>query len=203
LTSFAGMTTLAYWDPPIRLLMVQFAIYVASEPAADVEAGLVDLLLARPLPRRFIIGRSLLLMTVLLALLVGAMGATTWVGLWLWAPAGVPWPEGDVVLLLMIHLGALSWCFGCIALAAAATVRRRASAIGLVSLISVTLFLLDVLAEFSPRFERFGWLTPFHYFHGSTLLRGAADSALDLTVFGAVGAIAVVCAFWQFNRRDL
>ena len=203
LMSFAGMTTLAYWDPPIRLLVVQFAIYIASEPAADVEGGLVDLILARPVPRHRVIGRSLLLMTALLVVLVAAMGASTWAALWLWAPQGVVWPERRIVLLMMVHLAALAWCFGCMALAAAAMVRRRAAAIGLVSLLSVSLFLIDILAEFSPTFAPYGWLTPFHYFHGSGILRGAADPAIDLAVFGGLGLAATVVAFWQFNRRDL
>src|SRR5688572_9320240 len=63
LASFAGMAVLAYFEPAIILGLVLFSVYVASEPAGDVESGLVDLMLARPLPRHWLISRSLLLMT--------------------------------------------------------------------------------------------------------------------------------------------
>ena len=48
LTSFRGMVVFAYFDPLIVMLLVQFAIYLATEPAGEVESSLVDLLLARP-----------------------------------------------------------------------------------------------------------------------------------------------------------
>ena len=45
------------------MLVVQFAVYLAVEPAGDVESRLVDLLLARPLPRHYLLTRSLVVMT--------------------------------------------------------------------------------------------------------------------------------------------
>ena len=51
LSSFAGMTTFGYFETLIVILVTQFAIYVATEPAGEVEWGLVDVVLARPLPR--------------------------------------------------------------------------------------------------------------------------------------------------------
>lgn len=38
----------------------QFASYVAAKPAGDVELGLVDLVLARPVPRHRLVTRSLI-----------------------------------------------------------------------------------------------------------------------------------------------
>ena len=49
LTSFAGMATVGFFEPLIVMLVAQFAIYLATEPAGDVETGLVDLVLARPI----------------------------------------------------------------------------------------------------------------------------------------------------------
>ena len=48
LTSFRGMVLFVYVDPLIVMLVVQFAIYLATEPAGEVESSLVDLVLARP-----------------------------------------------------------------------------------------------------------------------------------------------------------
>lgn len=203
LTSFAGMTMLGYFDPVIVLMVVMFCVYVASEPAGDVEAGLVDLLLARPLGRHAIVGRSLVLMVGTLAGLVGGMGLSTWLGLALLAPEDVAWPERRTVIMMMAHLAAISWCLGGIGLAAAAWMSRRAAAVGLVALLAVSLLLLDVLVEFSARFHGLWWVTPFHYFHGAAILQNATDPVRNLTVLGGIGAVAASLAFWQFNRRDL
>ena len=82
LTSFSGMVMFAYVDPLIVMLVVVFAIYLASEPAGEVESNLVDLVLARPLPRHVIVTRSFLVMAIGTAFMSGAMQATTWAGLW-------------------------------------------------------------------------------------------------------------------------
>ena len=106
LTSFGGMSAIGFFEPLIVILVVEFVIYVATEPAGDVEAGLVDLLLARPLPRHQLITRSLIVMTGASIVLPLAMGASMWANLWVLAPAGAVWPARHVVLLLMSHLAA-------------------------------------------------------------------------------------------------
>ena len=88
LSSFKGMVLFAYIDPLIVMLIVQFAIYLATEPAGDVESSVVDLVLRAP--------RATALDREPLAagdddrnrLMSGAMYATTWAGLWWLAPPG-------------------------------------------------------------------------------------------------------------------
>ena len=58
LSSFAGMTALVFFEPLVILLLVLFAVYIASEPASDVEDGLVDLLLADALDRDQLLGAA-------------------------------------------------------------------------------------------------------------------------------------------------
>ena len=203
LTSFGGMTLLGYFDPAIVLLLVQFAIYVGSEPAGDIESGLVDLVLARPLPRFVIVGRSLVLVTVVLVALLACTVSATYVSLWWFAPADAEWPSPRNILMLVVHLGAISWGFGCIAIAAGAAMRRRASAIGLVALAAVGLFLVDFLVEMSTRFKSLWWTTPFHYFHGAAILLGKNHLQRDLSVLVGMGVAGASFAFWQFSRRDV
>ena len=57
------MASLGFFEPLIVMLVVQFAIFLATEPAGDVETGLVDLVLARPVPRHWLVTRSLIAMT--------------------------------------------------------------------------------------------------------------------------------------------
>lgn len=203
LTSFAGMTALAFFEPLVILLLVLFAVYVASEPAADVEDGLVDLILARPLPRHWIVTRSLLVMTATTLTLVLVLAATNVASVALMAPAHVPGPAGTTVLSLMAHLFALTWCFGGLTLAAAARLGRRSSVLGALTVAVIALFLLEVLVEFSTRFEWLRWLTPFDYFQGTQVLLGTEPIVWNLTVLGTVGVAATIVAYWQFQRRDL
>jgi hypothetical protein len=203
LTSFSGMTLLGYFDPVIILLVVQFAIYVASEPAGDVESGLVDLILARPQPRSVIVGRSLLLVTLLLVLLLACMVAGTYMSLWFFAPRGVAWPARTDVVLLLAHLGAISWGFGGVSLAASSALKRRAAAVGLVAIAAIGFFLLDFLVEMSSTFQSLWWATPFHYFHGAAILMGHDHLARDLSVLFGMGAVSTSFAFWRFSQRDV
>lgn len=203
LLSFSGMTTLAYFEPLVVLLIVLFAIAVASEPAGDVESGLVDLILARPLPRHWLITRSLLLMTGTTVGLIACVGLTQGGGLWLLAPPGATWPDLRTVLLLIAHLGAVAWCFGCVGLAVAAMVERRGSALAISSLLAVGLYLLNVLVEFSETFSTLWWLTPFQFGPGAAILDGRANAAINLPVLFGIGMAATAVAYWRFNERDL
>jgi ABC-2 type transport system permease protein len=203
LASFGGMTALTFFEPLVILLLVLFAVYVASEPAGDVEDGLVDLVLARPLPRHWIVTRSLIAMTGTVLTIVLVLAAANVASVALLAPDGVPGPSGERLLALAAHLFALTWCFGGVTLAVAARLDRRGSVLGVLTIAVVALFLVKVVVEFSDRFDWLAWVSPFDYFQGTKVLLGTAPVALDLTVLGAIGAAGTALAYWQFQRRDL
>ena len=203
LTSFGRMATVGYFDVLIVMMVVQWAIYVATEPAGDVEAGIVDLVLARALPRQALMTRSLVVMLASTLFLVVAMLIGTSVGLALLAPAGVSWPEPSLLSLMAAHLTLVAWCFGAAGLAASAWARRRAAAVAVVALASVALYLIDFLGLWWRPIETLARFTPFYYFHGGPLLAGTANPHLNLTVLGAATALLTVAAYVQFLRRDL
>jgi len=201
--SFGALTTICYFDPLVVMMAVQFVMFLATEPAGEIEVGLVDLVLARPLPRHRLITRSVLVMTAGASLPMLAMGLATWVGLQFLAPADAHWPEARIVLLMMIHLAAASWCFGGVALAAAAWSRRRGVAQAAVAIAAVALYLIDVIGESWSKALPLARLLPFHYYHGAAILRGTANAALDLSILVGVGVVGIALAYWQFGRRDL
>jgi len=203
LTSFAGLSTVGFFEPLIVMMVVQMAIYVATEPAGDVESGLVDLILARPLPRHYLVTRSLLVMTGVCVVLPATMAASLWASLWMLAPPLARWPEPRVVMMLMYHLAAVSWCFGAAALAAAAWARRRGAAQALVGVSAIAFYLLDTVADAWDRVAWLAPLSPFHYFHGAGILAGSTDPARDLPVLVAAGLAGTAAAYWQFRRRDM
>jgi ABC-2 type transport system permease protein len=203
LISFDRMTTVGYFDVLIVMMVVQWAIYIATEPAGDIEAGIVDLVLARALPRRALITRSLVVMLASTASLVLAMLIGTFTGLLLLSPAGVAWPEASLLSLMAAHLTLVAWCFGAAGLAASAWARRRAAALAAVALASVALYLIDFLGLWWAPMETPARFTPFYYFHGGPLLAGTANPLLNLTVLGTATVALTITAYIQFQRRDL
>jgi ABC-2 type transport system permease protein len=203
LGSFAGMAVLAYFEPAILLGLTFFAAYVASEPAGDVETGIVDLVLARPLGRHRLMTRSLIVAVGLTLAMVAVLGSTNWLALTLMAPAGALWPEPRIIGLMMVHVAALMSCFGGLSLAVAAFSERRASAVGVMAMAIVVSYMIHAIEEFSTRLDGIGWFSPFHYFQGTAVLDGTVPTARNMTVLLGVGTVAVVTAYVRFSRRDL
>jgi beta-exotoxin I transport system permease protein len=201
--SFAGIATIGFFHAAVVMILVLFAVYLASEPAGDVESGIVDLLMARPLPRHWLVTRSIMVMTVSIALLSGVMGVALRIALALLSDAPETWPSLRVVLTLAVHLTIVAWCFGAWSLAASAWVRRRATAVAVVSIAAMAFYLLDFVGTIWKAAAGVASLSPFYYFHGGDILAGTANTTRDLAVLGAISAIGFALAYWRFDRRDL
>jgi ABC-2 type transport system permease protein len=203
LASFAGMVTFGYFHPIVVLAVVQLGIYAATEPSGEVEWGLFDLELARPVRRRTIVTRTLIVALGVTAATVAAMIGGTWAGLAMLAPAGATWPGSSRVLSLAAHLMLLAWVFAAAGLSATAWARRRGTAFGAVAGLTVVLYLVNFLADAWPRIASLRPWTPFHYFPGFAVANGAAPIARDLGTLAAVTLALVLLAYWRFERRDL
>ncbi len=203
LLSFPGLVTFGYFHPVVILTITMVAALVASEPAGDVERGYVDLLLARSIPRHWLLTRSLLLVLTVPVLLVLVMMATTWAALAAFAPPAAPRPAFAALVRLAAHLVALSWWVGALALLFAAYARRRAGALAPAAVLAVSLYLFELLAGAWPPLRVFGAASPFHYFQGSAVLAGSARTPADVAVLVAMAAPLVALAYVQFARRDL
>jgi ABC-2 type transport system permease protein len=203
LTSFSGLVMFAYIDPLIVMLVVVFAIYLATEPAGEVESNLVDLVLARPLPRHVLVSRSFLVMAIATLLMSGSMLATTWAGLWWMAPPGAQWPVPRTVFSLSVHMTLVAWCFGGMALAASGWTRRRGAAVGAIGVVAIAAYLVEVLEPMWAPAREVAWVSPFHYYRAGRIISGTAEDARNLAVLGLVTLAAVSLAYWRYQRRDL
>lgn len=201
--TFAGATTFGYYDPLVIMLLVQFAVYVGSEPAGDVETSLVDLVIARPIPRERLITRSIVVVTGVTLALTLVMAAGTVAGLLWLAPPNAPWPDARTLGILMAHLITLAWAFGCVTVAVAAWARRRGAAQAGVAVAAIALYFIDMVGESWERAAPAARLFPFHYYHGAAIVNGYSNTALDLSIFAAIGVAAIAVAYRQFGRRDL
>lgn len=203
LASFAGLATFGYFHPIVVLAVTLLGVYAATEPAGEIEWGLLDLQLARPVPRRAIITRSLLVALGVTTATACAMMAGTLAGLAVFAPPGADWPHLSRILDLSAHLVLLSWPFAAAGLVASAVARRRGAAFGAVAVAVVCLYLMNFVADAWAAAAPLRPYLPFHYFQGFAVASGTAPTAHDLTVLAAVAAGLAATAYWRFEKRDL
>lgn len=203
LGSFQGMVAFGYFHPVVVLLVSMMTAFLASDPAADIEERYVDLLLARPVTRHWLVTRSAVLLVACPAALAAVMMTASWLTM---AVAGISparWPAVATIITLSAHLVLVACCIGGLSLAVSSAARRRAAGFAPAAIVAVALYFVNVLAaSWAPArvLDRF---SPFHYYQGASILAGLADPSRDLLVLGAAAAVLVASAYWRFSSRDL
>ena len=201
--SFDGVVCLGYFELAVMGALIALAVTLATTPASEVENGFMDLILARPLARHWIITRTIALTTAVPAILLALMVAGTWTGLKMFAPPGVPWPSPALINSLAINLGMLTLCWGGVAMAIGAASSRRSVAGGAAGLLALGTFLLDYVARLWQPAEKIAWLSPFRYYNPFELIMGNPLPWKNLAVLGAVAAAGFAAAYVLFARRDV
>ena len=202
--SFGGMVSFGFVHPVVVLVLVEAAIFLGSEPAWEVESALVDLTMARPVPRSAAVARTLTIVFGATACVLLLMLASTRVAAYLFAPAGAPVPRLRTSGMLTANLMAVTWWFGAFSLLVACVARRRSQALGIAGLSAVFLYLFNFLAEAWPRARAFRFFTPFHYYNAPGLLMGSErDWPVHMTLLLVTTAILCIAAWRAYERRDL
>lgn len=203
LASFGGIVSFGYFHPVVVLLVAMVAALVASDPAADVEAGYVDLLLSRPLARHWLVTRSAVLSLACPLALTGLMMISTWITVALVAPPSARGPSLATLSILAAHLVGVAWWFGALSLALAGVARRRGAAFAPAAIAAVALYFVNVLAASWKPAGVADVLSPFHYYRGTEIVAGLTNPARDLFVLGSTAAALVAASYWRFRARDL
>lgn len=201
--SVSGIVALGYFHTAIEAALVALVIVIGSEPAGEIESGFVDVALSRPLARAVPIARTILLLVLVPAVVVAAMGFGTTVGARWVMPPTLPKPAPRLVWSLMLNLWALLVAWGGAAVAVASVSRRRDRATSIVGLAGVVLLLLDYLARAWKPLEQVAWLSPFHFYSPLTLVMGGRFPATDVVTLVGVGVAGWAIAFVCYSRRDL
>jgi ABC-type transport system involved in multi-copper enzyme maturation permease subunit len=201
--SFPGAIALGFAHPLVMLSLSCVAIYLASEPAGEVEDGLVDLVVARPVPRFVIVTRSAVVAIIGSAAIVAAMFATSRITVRSLSPATLTALPALRLAWVAANLLAIVWCFGAVALVMASRVRERMRAAGTVGLVAVFLYLLQFGAAAWNPLRPFARVSPFHYYEPMKTLLGSMSPARDIV--GLLGASAVLfgLAYVLYEKRDL
>jgi ABC-type transport system involved in multi-copper enzyme maturation permease subunit len=203
LATFKGTIAFGYFHPIVCMIVPIMAMYVATEPAHEVEAGLVDLELARSVPRHRLLTRSLVLALVAAGAAAALMALGTYAGSRLFGAMDLDLPSASVRAWLLVHLFGVAACFASFALMVAAFSRRWAIAFTTATLSAVLLYLIDFLAIAWPAVRPMSLVSPFHYYPALSIISGDAPIALNLTVLYSSAAAFAAVAYWQFSRRDL
>jgi beta-exotoxin I transport system permease protein len=203
LATFKGTVAFGYFHPVVCILVAGVAMYLATEPAHEIESGLVDVELARSMPRHRLLTRSLLLAFLALLVAVSVMALGTWMGASFFGAAGLDLPAPGVRARLLGNLVALGWCLAGFALLVATLSRRWMTAFTTVMLSAVIAYMIDFLAIGWTPMESIAWLSPFHYYPALSIIAGDASTGTDVAVLLGSATVFIATAYWQFHRRDL
>jgi ABC-type transport system involved in multi-copper enzyme maturation permease subunit len=203
LATFRGTVAFGYFHPVVSLLMAVTAMYVSTEIAHEVEAGLMDLELSRSVPRTRLLTRSLILAHAAVLWLLILMAAGTWVGIRLFHAQALDLPPLGIRLRLLGNLLALGSCFSAFALLVASCSSRWATAFTAVALTALVSYILEFLALGWGAVGTVAWISPFHYYPALSIVAGDARMPRDLLILFTAAVVMSAGAYWQFDRRDL
>jgi hypothetical protein len=203
LMSYQGIVAFGYFHPVVIATLVGLVIAIATEPAAEVESRFVDLTLARPLTRASVIARSLVVLAMTMAVVLGLMLAGTASGLAFGSPADAPHVSFVLFLSLALSLAAVMICWAGVALAWAAGVRRRATAGAAAGGLALAAYLLDYLGRAWEPAHSISAVSPFHYFDANALVTGQPLNSRNVVVLVVIGLCGSVTGLAIFSRRDI
>ena len=203
LASFKGTVAFGYFHPIVCMTLAVLAMYPATEIAHEVEAKLVDLELARAVPRHRLVTRSLVLGHLSALVVLCTMAAGTAIGIRLFDAGQLDVPSVEMRVRLLFNHFAVASCFVGFALFIAARARRWSYAFTIAALSAVVMYNVDFIALGWRPMAFVAWLSPFHYFPALSVLTGDASTLRDVGVLFGASAGFAAAAYWQFERRDI
>lgn len=203
LLSFSGIVCLGYFHIAVIGALIGLIITLATEPAGEIETQFMDLVMAHPVPRHWIITRTVLLILGCTAFVLAAMMLGTWTGLHWLAPKEAIQPTLRSVRSLLCNLGVLLLCWGGVTLAITSLARRRSVPGSIAGLLALASYLVDYLARVWKPARSVSWLSPFHYFNAVDFLTSGTLPFRDLLVLAGTAICGFGLAYVLFARRDL
>ena len=201
--SFGGIVCLGYFHLVVISSLIAMCIALATMPASEIETGFIDLILARPLARYWIITRSIVLVLLGVVFLLVMMMLGTWLGLTLLAPAGAEWPPSALIRALAENLGLLLLCWSGVAMAIGSGSHRRGVAGAITGFLALITFLLDFVGRLWQPAESIAWISPFRYDNALDLIMGNTLPLKNVAVLSGVALVGFAVAYVVFSKRDI
>ena len=195
----AGFLAIGYGHPFVLLLLSAWTVRVSSGAlAGEIGQGTMDLLAARPARRRVHVAAAFMAVALGLAVLLGAAWTGTALGL-ATRPLGL---SGTRLLPVAAMAWLLFTAFGAVGVLVSAVRRDGGSAIGWLSGILATSFVLEYLARLWKPIAALRPLSLFACYAPPRIIDAGPD-AIDVARLVGVAVVALVAAVIWFNRRDL
>ncbi len=201
IAGFSGMIGFGFQHPLVMVASIAFVIVAATIPAGERETGFIELILARPLPRRRYLTAVVLLVALGAIVMPAAVLAALAVGLALVEGSGeLSWTRylasagGLTVLLLAV---------GGYTLVLAVGARRRGSAAAGAVGITLALYAVDVTAQIWEPLQTVQWLSPFAYYRPIQAAVIPDTPIENPIVLISIFIVGLVAAFARFQRQDL
>ncbi len=202
--TFKGIVCLGYFHPVVMGALISVSLTLATIPVMEIETGFIDLVLARPVRRHWIVTRSILVALISTVYLLAMMAFGTWIGLRNFAAGNAAaWPSAALVGSLAVNLGLLMLCWAAIAIAIGCACRRRGSAGAIAGLLALTAYLTDYIGRAWKPANSVAWLSPFRYYSPFELVMGSPLPARNLYVLGGIAVAAFAVAYLLYSRRDI
>jgi ABC-2 type transport system permease protein len=201
--SFRGIACLGFFHVAIVAFLVGLMIALATEPAREAETRFLDLILAHPVARAWIITRTVVLMAACIVLLLGAMTLGTWAGLHWLAKGEMARETFAVIPRLGMNFGLLLLCWGGISLALSTIVHRRSVAASIAAMLALACYMTDIISQVWKPLKPLAHYSPFHYYNALNLITGTPNSSHDLYVLACIAAAGCLISYLLFQLRDI
>jgi ABC-2 type transport system permease protein len=201
LFSLPGSIAIGFIHPIALILLSVFAVgFTTSAIAGERQRGTLEVLLARPIPRRVVYFTLLICALIFVAVVMAAFLAGAFIS------ATVNGVGGEIAVdrLALVWLNGVL-LFGAIAaigLAASVSFDRLSPALGITIAVVLVSYFLQILGSLWPDAKGLQPYSLFHYLDPKALLTGAV-AAFNFVLLAAVAAVAIVVALVIFPRRDL
>jgi ABC-2 type transport system permease protein len=202
LSGLAGYLALGF-TYPLYLVLTGVAVigFAARSLAGEMDRGIIQIPLSRPISRRAVYASRLLGVAVICALLAitGPLGMVAGM---LYARPNGEFAYGHLGAVALNGL-ALFWAIGGLSLwgSAAASTAGRVVAWA-ISLLVISYF-VDYFAGIWAPLQTVQFLSLFEYYDPTQALVSGRAVTADLLTLGIVGAVAALAGLLIFTRRDL
>lgn len=207
------MMSMSYVHPLTQTILCIWAIGRASGAiAGEVDRGTMELLLAQPIRRGLVVAAHLVVDLITIPILCLCMWAGTAAGAHIVGFIGAevprmrvdPWRFGPA----LFNIGLLVFAVSGLTMALSAAGRFRGKVMGGAVLLTLLMFLVNVIGQLWSPMEPLRPFTVFYWYEPQPIILEAnwMEQRMvwaRLGVLAAVGAAGYALAFWKFCRRDL
>ena len=201
LFSLPGAIAIGFIHPIALILSSVFAVgFATAAIAGERQRGTLEVLLARPIPRRVVYFTLLICALIFVAIVMFAFLAGAFVS----ATANGVIGEIPADRLALVWLNGLL-LFGAIAaigLATSVSFDRLSPALGITLAVVLVSYFLQILGSLWPDAKGLQPYSLFHYLDPKAVLTAGA-SYFNFGLLAAVALLAIVAALVIFPRRDL